>query len=303
MININKFSERIWSFFRTVILIGVGFIIVYPVLYMLSCAFRDSADMNDPSVMWIPRHFTLNVIKDTVKAMDLGNTLKNTFFLNVGCSVVQVISCAVTGYGFARFDFRGKKILFAIVIMMILVPPQVISLPQYTQFMNFGIGSLRINLIDSMFTMYLPALTANGLKSGLMILIFRQFFVGLPKEIEDASYIDGCTPLRTFISVMLPNAMPAVLTVFLFSVVIYWNDYYTSSVFFRNTKTLALVLENIDNELKKHLFGSAEIQVSPREQIVWKEAGCLISIAPLLVMYVCLQKHFTEGIEHSGIVM
>ncbi|MCM1505596.1 MAG: carbohydrate ABC transporter permease [Ruminococcus flavefaciens] len=303
MIDINKFSERIWSFFRAVILTGVGFIIVYPVLYMLSCAFRDSADMNDPSVMWIPRHFTLSVIKDTVKAMDLGNTLKNTFFLNVGCSVVQVISCAVTGYGFARFDFRGKKILFAIVIMMILVPPQVISLPQYTQFMHFGIGSLRINLIDSMFTMYLPALTANGLKSGLMILIFRQFFAGLPKEIEDASYIDGCTPLRTFISVMLPNAMPAVLTVFLFSVVIYWNDYYTSSVFFRNTKTLALVLENIDNELKKHLFGSAEIQISPREQIVWKEAGCLISIAPLLVMYVCLQKHFTEGIEHSGIVM
>lgn len=103
--------------------------------------------------------------------------------------------------------------------------------------------------------------------------------------------------------IILPNALPAVLTVFLFSIVIYWNDYYTSSVFFRNTKTLALVLENLDNELKKHLFGTAEIQISQREQIVWKEAGCLLSITPILIMYVFLQKYFTEGIERSGIVM
>lgn len=299
----NKLPEKIWAFFRGIILIGVGFIIMYPIIYMISCAFRESADMNDPSVMWIPKHFTLDIIKDTIKAMDFGNTLKNTFFLNVGCAVVQVISCAVTGYGFARFDFIGKKFLFAIVIMMILVPPQVISLPMYTQFMNFGIGSFRVNLIDSMFTMYLPAITANGLKAGLMILIFRQFFRGLPRELEDSAYIDGCSPFRTFVMIILPNALPAVLTVFLFSIVIYWNDYYTSSVFFRNTKTLALVLENLDNELKKHLFGTAEIQISQREQIVWKEAGCLLSITPILIMYVFLQKYFTEGIERSGIVM
>lgn len=270
---------------------------------MISCAFRESADMNDPSVMWIPKNFTLDIIKDTVKAMDFGNTIKNTLFLNVGCSVVQVISCSVTGYGFARFDFIGKKFLFAIVIMMILVPPQVISLPLYTQFVNFGIGSFRINLIDNMLTMYLPAITANGLKAGLMIMIFRQFFIGLPRELEDSAYIDGCSPFRTFVLIMLPNVLPAILTVFLFSVVIYWNDYYTSSVFFRNTKTLALVLENLDNELKMHLFGSAEVQISQREQIVWKEAGCLLSITPVLFMYVFLQKYLTEGIENSGIVM
>ena len=276
---------------------------MYPVIYMISCTFRESSDMNDPSVMWIPKHFTLDVLKDTIKAMDFGNTLKNTLFLNVGCSVVQVISCSVTGYGFARFEFKGKNFLFLIVIMMILVPPQIISLPLYTQFMNFGIGTFRINLIDNMLTMYLPAITANGLKSGLMILIFRQFFRGLPRELEDVAYIDGCSPFRTFITIMLPNTLPAVLTVFLFSVVIYWNDYYTSSVYFHNTKTLALVLENLDNELKKYLFGSAEVQISQREQIVWKEAGCLLSITPILIVYIFLQKYFTESIELSGIIM
>lgn len=298
----NKLKKYIWNFFRTVILMGVGFIIMYPIIYMVSCAFRDSADMNDPSVMWIPKHLTLDVMRDTIKAMEFGNALKNTLFLNVGCAVVQVISCAVTGYGFARFDFIGKKILFGIVIMMILVPPQVISLPLYTQFMNFGIGNLRINLIDNMLTMYLPAMTANGLKSGLMILIFRQFFSGFPKELEESAYIDGCSPFRTFVSVIMPNALPAVLTVFLLSVVIYWNDFYTSSVFFRNTKTLGLVLENLDNELKMHLFGETA-QISPREQIVWQEAGCLLVLSPLLIMYIFLQKHFTEGIERSGLIV
>ena len=303
MADAGKITEKIWSFFRFVILVGISFIIIYPVIYMISCAFREKNDMNNPAVIWIPENFTLDVIRDTVKAMDFGNALKNTIILNVGCSLVQVFSCAVTGYGFARFNFRGKKFLFGIVIMMILVPPQVISLPLYTQFMNFGIkGLFTVNLIDNMLTMYLPALTGNGIRSGLMILIFRQFFRGLPKELEDAACIDGCGALRTFISVIVPNSIPAFLTVFLFSFVWYWNDHYMSTVFFTNTKTVALALKNIDNELKT-FFNSATVEISTREQIVWKEAGCLVSIAPVLLMYIFLQKHFTEGIEHSGIVM
>ena len=258
--------------------------------------------MTDPTVMWIPRHYTLNVLKETLTAMDFVNTLKTTLLLNIGCSLVQVVSCAITGYGFARFKFKGKGLLFGIVVMMILVPTQVISLPLYTQFRYFGFGSFSINLIDTMWTMYLPALTGNGIRSGLMILIFRQFFKGLPRELEDAAYIDGCGPFMTFVRVMVPNAASSFLTVFLFSVVWYWNDYYVSSTFFTNTKTVALMLQNLYTELKLRLFNSATVEISPREQIVWKEAGCLLSITPILVMYVFLQKYFTEGIERSGLV-
>ncbi|MDE6775921.1 MAG: carbohydrate ABC transporter permease [Ruminococcus sp.] len=288
--------------FRFVILAGLGFVIMYPLIYMISCSFRERRDMNDPTVIWIPRHFTLNVIKETISAMDFGNTLKNTLILNIGCAFVQLISCAITGYGFARFRFRFRNLLFGIVIMMILVPPQIISLPLYSQFRNFGIGKFSVNLIDNMLTMYLPAMTGNGIRSGLMILIFRQFFRGLPKELEDTAYIDGCGAFRTFIQVMIPNAASAFLTVFLFSVVWYWNDYYMNAMFFTNTKTAASVLRNIETELKLHLFDSVSVEIPPREQIVWKEAGCLLSITPLLIMYVFLQKYFTEGIERSGIV-
>lgn len=287
--------KKFWSIFRFVIISALIFIIIYPIIYMFSCSFRESSDMNDPSVIWITRHFTLDVIKETAVVMNLPETFFNTVLINIVCSVFQVISCAFAGYGFARFDFFGKKILFGIVIMMIIVPPQIISLPLYGTFVHLG-------LINSKLAMYLPALAGNGIRSGLMIFIFRQFFRGLPGEIEDASYIDGCNRLRTFLSVMLPCSGSAILTVFLFSVVFYWNDYYISSTFFNDNQTVALMVKNLSTRLSMKLFNSSSVQISPREQIVWLEAGCLISVTPMLVMYVFLQKYFIEGIERSGIV-
>ncbi len=295
-----ELGDKLWVIFRAVILCGLGFIIFYPLIYMISCTFRERADMSDPTVVWVPRRTTLSVLKETIEAMDFWNTLKNTVLLNVGCSLVQVLSCAVTGYGFARFSFKGKKLLFGIVILMILVPTQIISVPLYFQF-RFFLGT-DVNLIDTMWTMYLPAMTANGIRSGLMILIFRQFFRGLPRELEDAAYIDGCGPFMTFVRVMIPNAMSSFLTVFLFSIVWYWNDYYISSMYFNETKTIATTLCNIDNELKLRLFGDGNAKMNRREQTAWRQAGCLVSIAPLLIMYTFLQKYFTEGIERSGLV-
>lgn len=304
-----RIAEMVWPVFRTFILIGLCFIILYPLIYMISCAFRMQKDMNDPTVMWIPRNLTLSVIRDAAKAMDYWTTLRMTLLTNIGCSVVQVVSCAVTGYGFARFKFKFQKPLFFIVIMMIMVPPQILSISQfmfYRFFDLFGIVTLingePISLIDNPITMYLPALTANGIKAGLFIFLFRQFFKGLPKELEDAAYLDGCGPFKTFIRVMCPNASSSFLTVFLFSVVWYWNDYYVSSTFFYDQKTMALMLKNLDAQLNMILFTNSTIAPDIREKIVWLEAGCLISILPILLMYIFLQKYFTEGIERSGLV-
>lgn len=288
-------NKKITGLCRFFIIFGLAFIILYPVIYMFSCSFRDSIDMNDPSVMWIPKHFTLDVIAETAEVMELPETLLNTFLLNIGCSAVQVMACAVTGYGFARFDFFGRKFLFGIVIMMIIVPPQIISLPLYSNFVHLG-------LINSKLSMYFPALMGNGIRSGFMIFIFCQFFKGLPKEIEDSAYIDGCGRFRAFLSIMLPNAKSALLTVFLFSVVFYWNDYYISSLFFTDNQTVALMVKNLDSRLSVKLFNSSAVKASPREQIVWLEAGCLISVSPMLIMYTFLQRYFIEGIERSGIV-
>ncbi|MBE6847921.1 MAG: carbohydrate ABC transporter permease [Oscillospiraceae bacterium] len=299
--------EKAWPVFRFLILFGLGFVILTPLMFMISYGFRESGDMNDPTVMWIPRNLTLKVMKQTINAMGLTNSIANrqnplfnTLVLNLGCSLLQVLTCAITGYGFARFKFKGRDLLFGIVILMILVPTQILSIPLYMTFKNFMFGA--VNLIDKFAVMYLPAMMANGIRSGLMIFIFRQFFRGLPKELEDAAYLDGCGPFNTFIRVMVPNAASSFLTVFLFSIVWYWNDFYVSSSFFTNTKTIALVLKNLDTTLNLAIFNNANAQVSAREKIVWLESGCLISITPMLILYACLQRHFTEGIERSGLV-
>ena len=299
-----QLAEKCWPVFRFLILFGLGFVILTPLLFMISYGFRESGDMSDPTIIWIPRHPTLSVMKDTIRAMGLtkssNNPLLNTLLLNIGCSLCQVASCAVTGYGFARFKFKGRELLFGIVILMILVPTQIISIPLYVTFRYFLFGA--VNLIDNPLVMYLPAITANGIRAGLMIFIFRQFFRGLPKELEDAAYLDGCGPFQTFLRVMIPNAGSSVLTVFLFSIVWYWNDYYVAGSFFSNRKTISMVLKNLDATLNLAIFNNANANVSIREKIVWLEAGCLISITPLLILYACLQKHFTEGIERSGLV-
>ena len=190
---------------------------------MVSTAFRPNAEMNDPSIVWIPKSFTLDNIKQTATVMKFDifsgfaakdNTIINTVYLNVISSVLQVLTCSITGYGFARFKFKGRNVLFAIVLLMIIVPPQITTIPLYLQFAYFKLfgiiplysGGEQLSLINSGLTMYLPALFANGIKAGLFIYIFRQFFRGLPKELEDAAYLDGCGPFETYVKIMVPNA-------------------------------------------------------------------------------------------------
>ncbi len=303
-----RIIEKVWPVCRALIVFGLCFVILYPLIYMISTAFRPNSEMNDPTIMWIPRTLTLKNIKDTAKAMDYWNTLGNTLFINIGCSLVGVLSTAVTGYGFARYNFKGKSILFGVVILMILVPSQIILIPQFKFFRYFNplgvyhaITGDYINLINNPLTMYMPAFTANGIRAGLFIFLFRQSFRGLPKELEDAAMLDGCSPARTFVQVMIPNAGSTFLTVFLLSVVWYWNDYYVSTSFFTDNMTIALMLKNLDANLKLIIFNGGNIQVNVRELIVWMESGCLISITPILILYICLQKYFTEGIARSGL--
>ncbi|ADU23644.1 carbohydrate ABC transporter permease [Ruminococcus albus] len=301
-----KAINSVWPVFRFLILFGLCFVILYPLIFMLSTAFRPNEQMNDPSIIWIPKNFTMQNIKESWKVMKFEKTLVNTIILNLVASVLQVITCSLTGYGFARFKFKGKKILFGLVVMMIIVPPQITTIPLYMQYAYPPKIIARIltlgkatKLIDSPWTMYLPALFANGIRAGLFIFIFRQFFRGLPKELEDAAYLDGCSPLYTYVKIMIPNAKQSFLTVFLFSIVWYWNDYYVSSSFFTNNDTVALMLKNLNNTLIKELFNNQSVSV--RQIIVWLEAGCLLSITPILVMYVFLQRYFVEGIEKSGL--
>ena len=300
-----RIGSHVWPFFRFLIIFGLSFVILYPILYMISTSLRPQSEMSDPSVMWIPKTIRFDNFVEIWKAIDYPTTIWNTLVLNIVSSVLQVGTCALTGYGFARFKFKGKNFLFAIVLLQIIVPTQIILIPQYMQFRYFDPFGLctallgeSLNLVNTNLAMYIPALLCNGIRAGLFIYLFRQFFRGLPKELEDAAYLDGCGPFKTFVSVMVPNAASSFLTVFIFSIVWYWNDYYVSSMFFKDPNTISLKIANISFLISMMLTGQVG---NARDFVVWMEAGCLLAIAPIVIMYIFLQKYFTEGIERAGL--
>ena len=303
-----KFLQAGWYFLRMLLVFGLCFVLLYPLLYMLSMTFRPVAESYDPAVIWVPKHFTLDNIREAIRYMNYGESILNSVLIHIVSSLFQVAVCAVTGYGFARFAFRGKKILFSMVLFTLLLPPQVTIIPLSRVFSSFdfmGLGKLtglfgagfELNLLDTPLTVYLPALFGAGIKSGLFIFIFRQFFRGLPKELEDAAAIDGCGFFQTFLKIILPNAAAVCLTAVILSIVWYWNDYFYSSLFVPNFPTVSLSLSNLSGA-----YAAEHVMRDPFDTITLMQAGALLTVTPILVMYLILQRFFVQGVERSGLV-
>lgn len=311
-----KLLTHLWRFckslFRTMLLLGLGVIILYPLFYSVSIAFRPAEELYDPLVVLIPRTFVWDNIKEAIHYLDYGESLKNSSLLVMLATLLQVISCSMAGYGLARYRFKGSSIIFAMVILTIIVPPQTVLIPNYMNFRYFdplGMVSffnlvtgqnININLINNPLAFYLPAMLGNGIRSGVIIFIFRQFFKGLPKELEEAAYLDGCGPFGTFMRVMAPSAGGGYLIAALLSIVWYWNDYVYTSSLMSNYKTVMNQLYMLKDNIS-HIM-EYEIGKSPQEGILILQAGVLISILPPLILYLILQKNFRESIERSGIV-
>ena len=301
-----RIGMKVWPIFRFLILFGLCFVVLYPIIYMISVAIRPQIEMSDPSIMWIPKTIRWENFSEAWNAMSYAQAVGNTLSINLVSAVLSVAVCAMTGYGFARFNFKGKKLLFGIVILQIIVPIQIIIMPQFSLFRNFDILGIfsaldgaPLTLTDTPMLFYIKAIMGNGIRSGLFILLFRQFFRGLPKELEDAAYLDGCGPFQTFTKIMVPNAASSFLTVFIFSIVWYWNDYYESSMFLQNTITVSMKVSLMGTEFPLELLPTG-MGGGPVSVLVWMQAGCILAIIPIILMYIFLQKHFTEGIERSG---
>ena len=268
------------------------------------------------SVSWIPTKLFFQNYIDAFYVMDYVKTFFNTVIVMVLSAVLEVAACGVAAYGFARFKFKGRGLLFGLVLLTAIVPVQILVIPQFLNYRYFNLGYLvdLINLIpgvnipfldlsDSPFTFWLPSMFGVGLRSGLFVFIYRQFFKGLPKELEEAAYIDGASALTAYIRVILPSSGVAMLTVSIFSIVWHWNDYYLSSMFFNNNPPLSQKL----TELRTLLDFSGQVTTITKQELVFlKEGilacGCLVTILPPLILYIFAQKFFTEGLERSGIV-
>lgn len=310
--NIQKIKSLICKTAKYIILAALAYQLLYPVLYMISMSLRAPVDAYDPSIIWIPKNVTFNSFKEAFKAMKYWSSLKTSLSIGVGCAILDVASCALAGYGFARFNFKFKNVLFGMVILTLIVPTQTIILPFFLNMRYFDLNGLMgvigkitggptsINLIGNKISFYLPSLFGAGIRSGLYIFIFRQFFASMPSALEEAAYVDGSGPFRTFFKIMLPNAKNGIITVFLFSFVWHWNDYYLSNQLLgtaiRNT-TVALSTLRVD----LGTYTGGQVANDPIGIATRMQAGALLTILPLFILYLFTQRYFTDSIEHIGI--
>lgn len=307
-----KTSSAVKTILRILFLAGMSVIIVYPLFYSFSVAVRSVEDLYDPLVILIPRHLTAENLENVAGRMDYFHSLLGSLVRDGGSCLLQILSCALTGYGLARFNFRGKKIVSAFMFAIIVVPPQTYVIPNYIEFRYFDpIGlvhlwnlvtgsDVTVNLINSNLSFFLPAALALGIRSGIIIFMFRQFFRGMPKELEEAAYIDGLSFQGTFARIMLPNSKASLVTSFLLSIVWYWNDYVYTSSLMPQSKTVMNQLSILYNNISYIM--QYEQNSSPYEGILLLQAGVFLSIIPVLILYLIFQRHFTESIERSGIV-
>ena len=293
-----------WYTARFILLLSLSFLLLYPVLYMLSNAFRPFEQTYDPSVIWIPKSLTFSNVTDAIEVLELGTALQNTLLTAVITALIQVTCCLLVGYGFARYIFKGGKVLFSLVLLSMIVPQQTVSTALYSTFryfLSFITGKENsVNLIDSPWVFWLPAMLGMGLRSGLYIFVYRQFFASMPYELEEAAVIDGAGSFRIFRSVMLPNAGTVVLTVLLFALVWNWNDYYTPAMYMKNHITLATALSMFQQNLQvlASIGGNYNDTALTATRI---QAAGLIGIAPLLVLYTFTQRFFIESVERTGL--
>lgn len=310
---LKRTRKGLFSIARAIILIEIGFIVLYPVIYMVSMAFRPAEQVYNPNVIWIPLSLTMENITRVWEFMDYPKAAWNTVYLDIVSAVLQTVICCIVAYGFARFKFKGRNFLFAMVIFTIIVPPSTTLISSYLQYRSFDIAYIisslnwiftgkfeGVRLINTPMVMWLPALFGMGIRSGLFIFIYRQYFMGMPKELEEAAYIDGCGSVSCFARIIVPNAKSEIITVFIFSVVWYYNDNFYSTVYMDSLRTISTSLEYLNENLAAlSPLGAA---IDRFQAVTLVQAACLLVIAPLTIFYIIMQRSFTESITNTGIV-
>lgn len=287
-----------------ILLTCLSFVIIYPFLGRILISFMSESDLNDASVHLFTKNFTMDNYQQAMKYMQYLWTLGKTGAYVIAVSIAQVLAAVWIAYGFARFRFHGRNILFGCVLLTLIVPPQVISIPLYFQFRYFNLfgllGAKGISLLDNPGSVLLLAGSGLGLKSGLLIFMLRQFFSGFPKELEEAASIDGSGPFRTFWKIVFPSSTPMLVTAFLFSLVWGWTDTFYTSTFMPGNNLMQKQLLQISSLVKASMDTISSvnhIQIS-----LINNAGVILFILPLLVVFIFGQRYFIESIEQTGIV-
>ena len=310
--------KAVVTVFRFILMLGVSYVILHPFIAKIAGSFMTREDIIDPTVAIIPKHFTLEIYQAVIADNNYFETVFNTFVLSLLAALIQTFVACLIGYGLAKFKFKGNKIVMAAVVITMIIPHSALKLPIIQHFTNFDIFQVQawnysgpielifgeaLHLDDSYWPYVILSITGLAFKNGLYIYLMRQFFKGVPDELEESAYVDGCGTFRTFLQIIIPLSVPMMITIFLFAFSWQWTDEFYKGMFFMATTpediTVWLmpdIVYAIPESLNTEYAGKTLY-----ENVINNTSG-MMGIAPLIILYLFGQRYLVQGIERSGIV-
>jgi len=271
-------STKKSNFILYIVIVVLGIIFAAPFIWMVSTSLKSPAQLYVPEFILIPNPVMWENFSVALSKIPFLRYSLNTIFLTITSIIFQLLSCGLVAYGFARLNFKFKKFLFSLLLASMMLPSTVRMIPEYLIWMKIG-G------IDTYFPLLLPKLFG----SAYFVFLLRQFYLTIPKELDEAAKIDGCSYFGIWWRILLPITKPAMTTVAVFTFMGVWNDFFGPLIYLTDDslKTLALALRSFQGQ-----FGSENHLMM---------AASLVVLLPCLLIFVFSQRYFVKGIALSGI--
>ncbi len=263
-------------FVHLALLFGVG-VTVFPFLWMVLTSFKIVGEAMQIPPTFFPKQFLVDAYGQIITALPFARVYLNTIISTVVTTIVQVMFCSMAAYAFARIEFPFKNVIFVLILSVLMVPGQIFLIPQYQIIQKLG-------LLDT-----IPALFLPNLFSAFGTFLLRQFFMSLPKELEEAAFLDGCSRYQIFWKIMLPLTKPGIVSLVIFTAKFAWNDFMWPLIV--NTSPKMMTLGPALSTLQGQYTTKYPMQM----------AGAVMAVIPIIVLFFIFQKQFIEGVAQSGI--
>jgi multiple sugar transport system permease protein len=282
MVGQQRQLQRLRSVILHLFVFGFALIMIYPLAWMLSSSLKDNSEIFINAHQLLPSHFNFNNYINGFKGFAGTSVIvffKNSLIITLFSVIGTVISSTMVAYGFARIRFRGSRFWFACMMLTMMLPSEVLTIPQYIFFQ-------KIDWINT----FLPLIVPSFFGGAFFIFLIIQFLRGIPKELDESATIDGCGRYRIFMQILIPLLVPPIITVSIFKFYWTWDDFFSPLLYLNSPKlaTVSLAIKNMSD---------------PTAQTDWGAmfAMSVLSLLPIVVVFIAFQKYIVEGISTTGL--
>ncbi|MBS6953992.1 MAG: carbohydrate ABC transporter permease [Enterocloster asparagiformis] len=277
-----KLKRRIGAVVYHAFVIAFGFIMIYPLIWMVFSSFKETDSIFREAGVLIPRHFKLENYLNGWKGfggVSFGVFMRNSLIVTVSATVGAVVSSAVIAFGFARLKFPGRKIWFSCVMLTMMLPFQVVMIPQFIIFQ-------KLQWVNTA----LPLIIPHYFGGAFFIFLNMQFIKGIPKELDESAKIDGCSFYGIFVRIILPLIKPSLVTTAIFSFIWRWDDFFAALLYLNQPSkyTVSIALKMFSDPSSQSDYGAMFSMAT-------------VSILPIFVIFILFQKYLVEGISTEGL--